>query len=379
MKIVHLSDLHLGKRINEYSLIEDQKYILNEILRIIDEEKPDCVILAGDIYDKSVPPSEAVVLFDDFIYRLSRRELQVFVISGNHDSPERLSCGSRIMDSSGIHISPVYDGKPAAHTLRDKYGEVNVYMLPFVKPANVRRFFEDEEIVSYTDAVRTAVNAFGADSSKRNVLVTHQFVTGALRSDSEELSVGGSDNVDASVFDAFDYVALGHIHRPQNVASERIRYCGTPLKYSFSESKDEKSVTVAELAEKGSLTVRTVPLVPLRDMREIKGRYEEITLRSFYEGTSYRDDYLHITLTDEEDIPEAVSRLRVIYRNIMKLDYDNTRTRHSAVIIGAGDTVNKTPAELFAEFYEAQNGCGMSEEQSAHIAGIIREIWEDRQ
>ncbi len=376
MKIVHLSDLHLGKKVNEYSMIEDQKYILKKIISIIDDEKPDCVILAGDIYDKSVPPTEAVDMFDDFLFRLSQKDLQVFVISGNHDSPERLAFGARLMNASGVHISPVYDGNVQPIKLTDEYGTVNIYMLPFVKPANVRRFFEDVEINTYTDALRAAIRQMNIDTAERNVLITHQFVTGAERTESEEISVGGTDNVDASVFDDFDYVALGHIHRPQNVTSERIRYCGTPLKYSFSEAKDQKSVTIAELAEKGTLNVRTVPLVPVHDMVELKGKYDELTLKSFYDGTSYREDYVHITLTDEDDIPDAVSKLRTIYRNLMKLDYDNARTRHTAVISADAGMDDKSPVELFSDFYKLQNGVEMTDEQSEYISGIIRDIWE---
>ena len=377
MKIVHLSDLHLGKKVNEYSMIEDQRYILLKIISIIDDEKPDCVILAGDIYDKSVPSTEAVDLFDDFLFRLSQRDLQIFVISGNHDSPERLAFGGRLMNESGVQLSPVYDGDIVPFTMKDEYGAVNIYMLPFVKPANVHRFFVEEEINTYTDALRTAIEKMSVNTSERNILITHQFVTGAERTESEDISVGGTDNVDALVFDDFDYVALGHIHRPQNVSSERIRYCGTPLKYSFSEAKDQKSVTVAELAEKGTLNIRTVPLVPKHDMVELKGSYNELSLKSFYDGTSYQEDYVHITLTDEDDILDAVSKLRAIYHNLMKLDYDNARTRHNAVITGEADVDNKSPVELFSDFYKLQNGTDMTDEQSEYISGIIKNIWED--
>ena len=377
MKLVHLSDLHLGKRVNEFSMIEDQRYILTKIINIIDDERPDGVILAGDIYDKSLPPSEAVTLFDDFIVRLSKRGLQVFIISGNHDSSERLAFGSRLMDKSGVHIAPVYNGAVKPLVLEDEFGKVSIYLLPFVKPANVRSFFTEETIESYTDALRTAINAMNIDESQRNVLVTHQFVTGAARSESEEISVGGSDNVDASVFEGFDYVALGHIHGPQNVGTERIRYCGTPLKYSFSEASHKKSVTVVELGQKSELTVRTVPLEPLRDMKEIKGKYEELALKSFYDGTSYQEDYMHITLTDEEDIMDAAARLRVIYHNMMKLDYDNTRTRHKAGPAENSGAVSKSPIELFEDFYLMQNGAEMSEDQMEFVCSLMEEIKGD--
>ena len=376
MKLIHLSDLHLGKRVNEFSMLEDQQYILTEILQIIDREKPDGVMIAGDVYDKSVPSAEAVALLDDFLVRLAKRDLQVFLISGNHDSPERMAFGGRLMAQSGVHLAPVYDGKVSPITLTDEYGPVNLYLLPFLKPAHVRRCFPEREILTYTDALAAAIEAMGVDTAQRNVLVTHQFVTGAARCDSEEISVGGTDNVDVSVFEPFDYVALGHIHGPQQVGRETVRYCGTPLKYSFSEAKHQKSVTVVELGEKGAVSVRTVPLTPMRDLAELRGTYEELTFRGFYQGTSYPRDYVHITLTDEEDIPDAVSKLRIIYPNLMKLDYDNKRTRAGIVLEGAEDQ-QRSPLELLEEFYEKQNGQPMGEEQRAFAKNLMERIWEE--
>ena len=377
MKLIHLSDLHLGKRVNEFSMLEDQQYILTEILRIIDEEQPDGVLIAGDVYDKTVPSAEAVALLDDFLVRLAKRDLQSFLISGNHDSPERMAFGGRLMEGSGVHLAPVYDGRVSPITLTDAYGTVNFYLLPFVKPAHVRRCFPEREITTYTDALAAAIEAMGVDTAGRNVLVTHQFVTGAARCDSEELSVGGTDNVDVSVFDPFDYVALGHIHGPQRVGRETVRYCGTPLKYSFSEAGHQKSVTVVELEAKGSVSVRTVPLVPLRDLVELRGTYEELTFRGFYEGTSYQKDYVHITLTDEEDVPDAMRKLQIIYPNLMKLDYDNRRTRAGARLDGAEDAEQKSPLELLEEFYEKQNGQPMGEEQQAFARAWMERIWEE--
>ena len=376
MKLIHLSDLHLGKRVNEYAMLEEQEYILKRILSIIDAEAPDGVIIAGDVYDKSVPSAEAVQLFDYFLVQLAKRRLQVFVISGNHDSPERIAFGGRIMDAGGIHMAPVYDGQVTPLSMEDAHGTVNIYLLPFLKPAQVRRFCEGEEIVSYNDAMRHVIGQMQPDPAVRNVLVTHQFVTGATRSDSEDISVGGTDNVDAEVFAPFDYVALGHIHSPQNCGSHRIRYCGTPLKYSFSEAKDEKSVTVAELGAKGSLKCRTVPLTPRHDLVELKGSYAELTLKSFYENTTWQEDYTHITLTDEEDIPDAVGKLRVIYHRLMKLDYDNRRTRTNAAIGEAADVESKSPIELFGEFYALQNNQPMSGEQYAFMRALIKELEE---
>lgn len=379
MKLVHLSDLHLGKRVNEFSMVEDQKFILTKIIKIIENERPDGVIIAGDVYDKSVPSAEAVRLFDDFLVQLAQRKQEVFIIYGNHDSPERLAFGNRLMDTSGIHLSPVYDGTVAPFTLEDEFGKVDIYMLPFIKPAHVRAVFPDEKIESYTDAVRAAIEGMDIDRERRNVLITHQFVTGAKRSESESISVGGADNVDASAFDTFDYVALGHIHGPQNVGNEKIRYCGTPLKYSFSEATHEKSVTIVELSEKGNLKIRTQELTPLHDLVEIKGTYDELTLKSFYEGSGLQEAYVHVTLTDEEDVPDAMARLRVIYRGLMKLDYDNKRTRAMSQIKGAENIEQKSQIELFAEFYELQNGSKMSDEQAAYMENLIEKIWEGEQ
>ena len=377
MKLAHLSDLHLGKRLNEFSMLGEQEAILKQILHILDEEAPDGVLIAGDIYDKSIPPAEAVQLFDSFLVELAKRRLQVFIISGNHDSPERIAFGSRIMDASGIHLSPVYDGKVEPISLQDEHGTVNVYMLPFLKPSHVRRFYEEEDIITYTDAMRVAISAMRIDAAERNVLVTHQFVTGATTCDSEEISVGGTDNVDVSVFADFDYVALGHIHGAQNCGSERVRYCGTPLKYSFSEANHQKSVTMVELGAKGEFSLRTVALTPVHDMSEIKGTFAELTDPVYYTSNPIVEQYLRITLTDEEDIPDAVGRLRMIYKNLLRLDYDNKRTRAHNIIEGAVDTESKSAYELFAELFEKQNNAPMSEEQSAFMKELSEKIEEE--
>lgn len=369
MKLIHLSDLHLGKRVNEVSMIEEQKYILDQILNIIDTEKPDAVLIAGDVYDKSVPSAEAVELLDDFLCRLADRKQEVFVSSGNHDSPERLAFGGRLIEGTGIHLSPVYDGTVAPIRVKD----VNFYMLPFIKPAHVRRFFPDETIESYTDAVRVAVAQMHIDTSEKNVLLTHQFVTGASMSGSEEFSVGGTDNVDVSVFEGFDYVALGHIHGPQNIIPGKVRYCGTPLKYSFSECRHQKSVTVVELGEENQ--VRTIPLIPKHDMREIRGTYAELSARSYWENTA-TEDFLHVILTDEEDVPEVMGRLQAIYPNLMKVTYDNARTRSSAVVQALENIQSKSQLELFRELYEIQNGQPMSDVQEQYIQELIEAIWE---
>lgn len=376
MKFIHLSDLHIGKRLCEYSLIDDQRYILNQILDIIKAENPGGIIIAGDVYDKSIPSEEAVELFDEFLYELSALPAETFIISGNHDSAERLSFAGRIIDASGIHISHVYDGEVKPYTLYDEFGPVNVYMLPFIKPVHVRRFFPDDEIQSYTDAVDVAIKNMPINKNERNVLVTHQFVTGAVRSESEDISVGGTDNVDARVFEKFDYVALGHIHNPQNMGSERIRYCGTPLKYSVSEAGYNKSVTSFELSDNGTLNLKTIPLIPLHNLAELKGTYLELTSKSFYDDTSYRTDYVHITLTDENDIIDASGKLGVIYKRLTGINYDNTRTRKNSIITLDDKMDFKSPLELFEEFYKLQNNAAMSEEQRGYMRELIEDVWE---
>lgn len=376
MKFLHLADLHLGKRVNGFSMLEDQAHILRQILAILDDERPDGVLIAGDVYDKSVPSVEAVELLDGFLTELRTRGVPVLLISGNHDSPERLAFGGRVMDSCGIHISPVYDGALAPVTLQDAFGPVHVWLLPFVKPAHVRRWFPDADIESYTDAMAEAVAHMDIDTAARNVLVTHQFVTGGARSGSEELSVGGTDNVDSGVFAPFDYVALGHLHGAQHIGRETIRYAGSPLKYSFSEARQHKSVTIVTLGEKGDVQVRTVALTPLRELREIRGSYDELTARSFYEHTTYRSDYLHLILTDEQDVFDAMSRLRTIYPYLMTLDYDNARTRAAGGMSVPAETERRTPLELFEALYQRQNHRPMSEVQRAYIAQLMEQIME---
>ncbi len=378
MKFIHLSDLHLGKRVNQFSMLEDQQYILLKILQITEREKPDAVIISGDVYDKPIPPAEAITMFDDFLVRLAGMKLQVFVISGNHDSAERIAFGGRLMDASGIHISPVYSGEVKPAVLRDRDGEVRIYLLPFVKPSDVRHAFPEEETGSYTDAVRTAISHMNVDPSARNILAAHQFVTGAARSESEDISVGGMDNVDAAVFDAFDYVALGHIHGPQHIGRETVRYCGTPLKYSFSEMNHRKSVTVVTMGKKGETAVNEVPLEPMHDLREIRGTYDQLTLKSAYEGTA-TDDYLRVILEDEDDVPDALLKLRTIYPNIMRLEYDNTRTRNASWSAVEEEIERKSGIELFSEFFEKQNGWPMIGEQRAFSEQLLEKIGEESQ
>lgn len=378
---MHLADLHLGKRVNGFSMMEDQEYILNRILEIMEEEQPDGLLIAGDVYDKTIPPAEAVRLMDDFLTAVAAKRVPVFLISGNHDSAERVAFGHQLMQGSGIWISPVYDGIIRHHTLEDRWGEVNIYLIPFLRPSVVRSFFPGVEIEDYTDALRTIIEDLQIDTSRRNVVLAHQFVTaaGALPEtcDSEQLSVGGLDRVDGSVFSPFDYTALGHLHGPQRVGSETIRYAGSPLKYSFSELHQKKSVTVAELREKGETEIRQIPLQPRREMIELRGTFEEILAEARKKGEP-QTDYYHMILTDETDVVDALSRLREYYPNIMLLDYDNRRTRSQKEVEQLDRVEERTPGELFAALYEQQNGQEMDSDRKEYLDGLIREIWEEQ-
>lgn len=375
MKFAHLSDLHLGKYLNQYSLMEDQEYILKQIIQRVREQDVDVVLISGDIYDRAVPPGEAVALFDDFLSELAGDQRKVCIISGNHDSPERIAFASRLIAASGVYLSPVYQGEIQPVRLEDSYGPVNIYMLPFIKPVHVRHFFPEEEIHSYTDAVRFAITHMNVDGRERNVLLAHQFVTGAARSDSEDISVGGLDNVDADVFDHFDYVALGHLHRAQNVGTNKIRYCGTPLKYSFSECKDEKTVTIVELGNKEDIMIDTVPLVPLRDMIELEGEFREVVSALFYENVD-TEAFIRLTLTDEREVLDAFSRLRSIYPNLMAMDYKKRTVQKDQEAGGTGERTSLHPADLFGQFYQEMNRQPLWEAQQQYLLEKIEKIWE---
>lgn len=377
MKLFHLSDLHIGKRVNEFSMIEDQKYILTQILYAADQEKPDGILISGDVYDRTIPTAEAVQVFDAFLTRLSEQKIPAFIISGNHDSAERLAFGSSLMGKSGIYFSKVYDGTVEKIPMQDAYGTVWIYLLPFLRPSTIRHALPEraEEVQSTADAVRIALEQTKIDEKERNVLLAHQFVTGAKRCDAEELQVGDVDQIPAELFALFEYVALGHIHSPQKVGRETVRYCGAPLKYSFSEAGQEKSITVVELKEKGSVDLRTIPLKPLHDLRKIRGTYLEVTAKSFYENRDC-EDYLQVTLTDEEDVPDGMAKLRTIYPNLMRLEYDNKRTRSNAEVRAAERVEEKSELELFQEFYELQNNQSMTEVQEQFAEELLRGMKE---
>jgi len=377
MKLIHIADLHIGKRVNEMSLLEDQSHILQQILRVVDEVKPAGILLAGDIYDKSVPTGEAVEILDDFLTALASRDITLFMVSGNHDSPERLNFGSRIMEKNHVHIAGTYSGKLRKITLEDDLGPVNIYLLPFIKPAMVNPYFPDAVLETYEDALRAAVKSADVDESQRNVLVAHQFIIsgGQLpqQSDSETITVGGLDNIDASAFAAFDYVALGHLHGPQSIGRETVRYAGSPLKYSFSEAHHHKSVTVLTLKEKGTVEIEAAALIPLRDMIEIKGPIAEL-VRQGEELPEKSQDYIRAIITDENDIYDAIGQLRQVYPNIMRIDFENSRTRQNldSRTAASGDITLKSPMELFEEFYLNQNNSEMNPAQR----GIMEEVFK---
>lgn len=377
MKFLHLSDLHLGKRVNGFPMLEDQKHILREFLSIAKEQHPQAVLIAGDVFDKGIPSVEAIGTFDNFLVELAKLDLEVFVVSGNHDQAERLACGSRLMISN-IHIAPAFKGAIEPIVLTDEFGQVNIYMLPFIKPSFVREF-TDEEVDSYQKALEVAIGQMNVDVSARNLLVAHQFVTGTGTDlefcDSEEANVGGVDNVDAKTFDAFDYVALGHLHRAQQVMRQGIRYSGSPLKYSFSEIHHKKTVTMVELKGKGELEINAIELNPKTDMSCLKGKFDELTHKDFYLGKEFRTHYLRITLTDELDVPNAFNRLRDIYPNLMELGYDNNRTRTTTAELDGIDEKELEPIEVMRMLYKEQNNEDMKPEMEEFAKSIIEKIW----
>lgn len=373
MKFAHLADLHIGKRVNGFLMLKDQEYVFEQIIDIIKDENIDNVCIAGDVYDKQVPSLEAVALFDDFLTKLSHIGVGIFIISGNHDSIERLSFASNLLEKSNVYMAQMYNGKVEKKIVNDEFGEINIYMLPFIKPIHVKKYYPDVEIGDYNQAVKQVIDGTEVDITKRNILIAHQFVTGASVCDSEELSIGGLENVDAAIFDKFDYVALGHIHGAQKVSRETLRYSGTPLKYSFSEINHKKSITIFEMREKENINIKLVELKPLHNMRKIEGTYAELTLKENYINTDITD-YLHVVLKDEEDIVDAIGKLRSIYPNIMKLEYDNLRTRSNNEIHIVDRIEEKTPMDLFKELYVMQNNQDMTDEQVEYVKELMESI-----
>lgn len=374
MKFIHLADLHIGKRYQEYSLIENQKDMLAQILNYIDANNIDAVLIAGDVYDKSVPPTEAVTLFDDFLVQLAKRKVHTAIIAGNHDSSERLAFGNRLIALSGIHISSSYNGNIESFTMQDEYGNIEIYLLPFVKPAIVKPFFPEQEITNYTQAAQLALQNV-ASSNTRKILLAHQFVTGAEKSGSEMETVGGLDNVDAAVFNVFDYVALGHIHQAQQVVRQTIRYSGSPLKYDIKEANKQKSFTVVEMKEKGSIAIQQIPIVPKQDIVIAEGSFDEITGEAFVQNIG-ANNFVFARLHNEEDVFDAYHRLCSHYPYLLGLKYMRNTEQLSENMQNMELVENKSPLELFEELFVQMNGTPINEEQRNIMQKAIAQVWE---
>ena len=375
MKLMHLSDLHLGKHLIEVSLLEDQRFILEELLALMDREQPDAVLIAGDVYDRSNPSAEAMELLDFFLNGLARRGKPVLIISGNHDSSERLTFARSFLERSRIHISPVYNGHIEPVTLSDKNGEVDFWLMPYVHPENVARFFPGRSLKNANEAAEAVIGEMGVDPARRNVILSHQFIAGGLTSDSERRNVGTLEDVDAALYDAFDYVALGHLHSPQNIGRPdgTMRYCGTPLMYSRSEMKREKSVTMVDLGPKGSISVSTIPLKPRRALRLARGRFGEVLAAGPEPGTE--DDFYFVELTDEEDVPNAAARLRERFPRMLAMNYDNRRTRSFQQVDAPQAVEEKTPIELMLSLYSlVHGGETMSEEGIRFVREAMKKV-----
>ena len=375
MKLFHISDLHIGKRVNGFSMIDDQKFVFGEIERIVERERPEGILLSGDIYDNHNPSEEAVRLFSDILTGLSSLT-KVFIISGNHDSDEKLAFASGILKKANVYISPVFKGEVDVVELDDEYGKVRIHLLPFLKPQDVRHYHEEREIKSYDDAIRAVLENHEIDLSERNVLLSHQFVTGASTSDSEEMSVGGVENIGADVYRDYDYVALGHLHRPQNLnVSNKMRYAGSPLKYSFSEEFDTKSITVVELREKGNVVVDTIPIPSLHGMHTIEGSYNDVMQKKFYEGTTYQNDYLRVVLTDENELMDALSRLRSVYPFIMMVEWKRRGNGGNEYREEELSAIKKRkPLDIIRDFYGMQVGTDMNENQEKYLVDTLESI-----
>lgn len=373
MKLFHLSDLHLGKRVYAFSMLPDQRYVLEQVCALVEKYKPDGILLSGDLYDKPIPPVEAVQLLDEFLTRMQQMGIAVYAISGNHDSAGRVEFGSRILQQQNLHICGAFDGKLYHVSKEDAFGEIHFYLLPFLKPATVSAFREGGESMTYAEAVKWALETADIDTTKRNVLLAHQFVTWkgtAEESDSETKTLGGVDEMDASLFFDFDYVALGHLHSPQRIGRDTIRYGGSPLKYSFSELRQKKGVTLVEIQEKGNVTTEFLPLEPMHPLREIKGTLADLLDAAEEAGGS--EDYVRAILTDEGAVYDPVGRLRVYYPNLMTLEMAQRGESQQDLSLEMDQEQLSGPA-LFAGFFEKQNDYEMSEAQKA----IVEKIWQD--
>lgn len=378
MRIIHISDLHIGKKVNEFSMLEEQKRILSRIVEISVEKKAQVMIIAGDVYDRTIPPVEAVEIFDDFLTKLVKINIKVMVIAGNHDSSERLSFANRLIENAGVYIEGEYKGNVKKVTLKDTYGNINFFMVPYIKPSNVRQYF-DEEIASYDDAFRCIIGNTDINKKERNIIIAHQFFTGSgnevERCDSETITVGGLDNIDVSVLNDFDYGALGHIHGPQKLTKENIRYSGTPLKYSFSEKHHKKSLVFIDAKEKGNIKTELVLLQPNNDLKEIKGKLEEVLDTNNFTDIN-KDDYLSVILTDDEIMADAYGKLSVRFNRVMQVHYDNIKSlrNENAKMSVSGDIETMTDLELFNQFYKNQMNVDMDDERIELVKEVIKKV-----
>lgn len=379
MKILHLADLHIGKIIFEQSLLEDQEYMLNKIIEKIKEENIDAILIAGDVYDRSIPQAEAINLLDRFLNILIKElKKKVFIIAGNHDSKERLGFGNKIFENEGLFISSKYEGKIKKVKLQDEYGKLNIYMLPFIKPIEVKKYFDDESL-SYNETIKKIIEKENINEAERNIILTHQFVTAigeeVERTESEVLTLGGTDNVDISNYNKFDYVAIGHVHRPQRIGRDTARYAGTMLKYSFSEVNHKKTMPIIDFKEKGNIDIKLVELKPLRDMREIKGPIEKL-LENYEEENA--NDYIRAIITNEEPVYDAIGQLRRIYPNVLKLEVQNSKILSNIEFKTENlqKVKSKSEVELFNEFYKFQNNIELNVEQKNLIQEVVKEIKE---
>lgn len=369
VKFLHIADLHLGKRLNGVSFLEDQIFLLNQISALVEAEHADAVVIAGDVYQKASPQSEAMAAFDAFVTRLAAAGIRVLVISGNHDSAQRISYFSALVRNAGVYVSEEFTGTVQTVALSDAFGEVRFGLLPFLKPIQARRFYPDEKIETYEDAVRAVLRHSPVDPAARNVLVCHQFVTGAETCDSEETAVGGLDCVDASAFDDYDYVALGHIHGPQRLKRDTLRYAGSLMKYSFSEVNHRKSVTVVEMLEKGDVRLHTVPLTALHDMRTVEGMLSDVM------AMPYSEDYVWVTIHDELPPPDARVTISTVFPNMLKFSVVNSKTKMDIDVLAREQMESKSVPELFSDFYRLQNNdVAPGERHIEMLTAILKEL-----
>ena len=380
MKILHLADLHIGKIVLEQSMLEDQKYMLNQIIEKIKEEKIEVVLISGDVYDRGVPPADAVEVLDDFLKVLIKDlKLKVCMIAGNHDSKERLNFGSKIFANDGLYICADYNGSLEKIEMEDEYGNLNIYMLPYIKPVEIRQYFEEKEITSYHDAVKQVIEKEDINTNERNIILSHQFVTAGNeepeKSDSETMFLGGTENVDVSCYKDFDYVALGHIHGPQRIGRDTARYAGTMLKYSFSEVNQKKSLTILDFKEKNDLKIELIPLKPLRDMRVIKGPIEELLKEENYMTTN-REDYIKAVITNEEPVYDAIGKIKKIYPNTLRLEIENSKMMNGTEVnmTNLDRIKKKDEVELFNEFFKFQHNQDLNEIQLEIMKEVANEV-----